>query len=92
MKSGSSSKFIAIPLDENSPLPFIDSLPSQVPRNTLIPYASYMTRNPHEYLMCALQHSATISCASNIIPQFQGEFGRALQLYLPLNLVILEFI
>ena len=46
----------------------------------------------HKYIMCALQHPLDPSCSHSKFTLFRDEYLRALQLYVPLNVVSLLFV
>jgi len=86
--TGKSSKFIAPPLDLHVPLPFNESIPSGMPVAQMQDFKELMVSQPHEFIMCALQHSTDKSCIAGSVKAFKAEFSRAFFMYLPLNVVM----
>ena len=67
---------------------FRDSIPPGLPADQLVPFASYLSQAPHDFVMCALQHAPTPFCTVGALNAFYAEFLRAGKLYVPLNIIM----
>jgi hypothetical protein len=81
IKSSTSAKYLV-----NSSPNFIDKIPEDLPRKDLNLFRNTLSKLPHEYIICSMEHPWTLSCHSGAITYFSREWLQALNLYAPLNL------
>ena len=68
---------------------YLKSLPTGFPAEPLLPYLKSISSNSHQFVCCSLQHPHTSSCLQGMFTSFNGEWWRALNMYAPLNAVIM---